>query len=766
MLSTLPVICILVACGGGGQSGEPATTTSGTSTLPASAAASLASAGPTEMALGQGFATQPIEPLPNSQPAGETPLAGTPADPGIPSTPPPTATPAPTPVPQTVPAPAPAPTPTPIPTPAPAPASVPATSPTPAPAPAPAPATAPALAPGSSVAALLAPEAGVVLNAEATASEDWNAVRMRVQQSPAWASWIQGRKNLIEAWIAQPRERADMVAGYMHDYVDPATGQALTWTIQTPEPPVGTTVQEQKRYRAWVFHLRSYNITRLGDAARVYRATGDERYLNWAAGQMDFYAHNYNLWPLRTFNGHGRLYQHGLDEATASFTLLDVARILSDHVSPARAALWRQSLFMPMATNLQTVDSPLSNIGLWHAAAVARIGMRYRDATLVDWGLKGPLGTRATLAACLNADNMWNEGSFGYNSYVASALSELAKAAPLEGYANTEVAAEREGLARLVLAPLDYRFENGTLPTPSDSTPLPALDSILHASVYRSLPTWWGVRRAQTTQNWDTLVQPPPALGAEPPMPPLTTRHFAASRMAVLRAGSWQAYVHYGQATINHAQAEALTYELHEGTQVISSDSGAANYTSPQHTNYFTKGASHNVPLVDGLGQRAWSPGQVELMDAASATLRVTQAGYQPGVNVTRTLQATATGFLESTSLQVTNGSTRRLGSAFHTACTVSPLAGLQPLASGSATPPGNVSTAYWTGLNAYRAAATWSVLLQCGAKAYEYRVQGTAGQTVYIGSSPTTPLPAVRQVLYYEVAAAQASFSTAISRR
>ena len=606
----------------------------------------------------------------------------------------------------------------------------------------------------------------MVLNADPTVTEDWGAVRLRVQQTAAWASWIQGRKNLIEAWIAQPRERADMVAGYMHDYVDPATGQVLPWTIQTPEPSVGATTQEQKLYRAWVFHLRSYNITRLGDAARVYRATGDERYLNWAASQLDFYADNYNLWPLRTFNGRGRLYQHGLDEATSSFTLLDAARILNDYVSPARAAHWRLNLFMPMAINLQTVSSPLSNIGLWHAAAVARIGMRYRDSSLVDWGLRGTLGTRATLAACLNADNMWIEGSFGYNSYVASALSELTKAASLEGYSNAEVAVERQGLARLVLAPLDYRFENGTLPTPSDSTPMVALDTALHASVYRSLPTWWGVRRAQTTQNWDTLVQPPPALGAEPALPTLVTRHFSASRMAVLRAGSWQAYIHYGQATINHAQEEALTYELHDGVQVISSDSGAAAYTSAQHINYFTKGASHNVPLIDGLGQRAWAPGQVEVMDATTAALRVAQAGYQTGVNATRSFQATTSGFAETTTLQVTNGSTRRLGNAFHTACSVTPLSGLQLLPLGSATPPATVSTAYWSGLNAYRGAAVWSVQLQCGGAAYEYRVQGPAGQTVYLGTSPTTPLPAMRQVLYYEVAALQASFATAISRR
>jgi hypothetical protein len=600
------------------------------------------------------------------------------------------------------------------------------------------------------------------LNANAAAREDWAAAQERVRTVPAWASWVAGRRALVDAWTAQTRERPDLVAGYMHDYVDAATGLPVAWTINSPEPAVGTTAQQLKYRQAWVFYLRDYNIRRLVDAVGIFRATGDTQYRDWAAAQLDFYAANYNQWPLRKLNGRGRLFQHGLDEATATFSLADAARLLEAHVDANRALRWKTDLFYPMAENLKTVDSPLSNIGLWHAAAVARIGMRYHDAALVAWGLEGAIGTQATLAAGVNADNLWVEGSFSYNSYVIAALGGLSTAAALEGYAPATVATERQALARLLLAPLDYRFDNGMLPTPGDASVLKAVDTVTHASVYRTLPTWWGAKRASSTQTWDTLVDVPTTPPAEPTLPAPTTRNFPASRMAVLRAGNWQAFVHYGQATINHAQQEALSYELHHGTTQLSSDSGTVTYGSRYHSDYFTQGASHNVPLVNGEGQQRWAPGTVDQFDAVQSLIRVTQAAYRPGVDVARALKATASGLTETTTLLATDGVTRRLGTAYQTGCTVTPNSGLQRFI-GNAAPPANVATAYWKDVVAYRADAVWSAKLVCGTSSYSYTVHGPAGQTVFIGTAPTTPLPLTRAVLYYEVTAGQAEFAATI---
>lgn len=604
--------------------------------------------------------------------------------------------------------------------------------------------------------------AGLLLGTSAVPKENWPGAVSKYNTVVAWRSWIASRKAINDVWTGKTRERPDLIGGYMHDYINPTTGIPLAWTPETPEPANGGAAQQIKLKQAWVFYLRDYNLRRLGDAARIFKVTGETKYRDWAAAQLDFYATNYLLWPLRTNLGKARMFQNGLDEATASFTLLDAARLLQGSVDAARAEKWRTGLFMPMADNLKAIASPLSNISLWHGAAVAAIGMRFNNAALTDWGLNSSYGVRSTLAAGMTADNLWNEGSFSYNSYVIAALHSLITASAMEGKA-AQVLPERDAVKRLLLGPLDYRFDDGTLPTPGDATALTAIDPGVHISVYRSTPTYWGLLKANSYQSWDTLVDPPSATPSAPTVPLAITANFPSNRMAVLRSGSWQAFVHYGQVTINHAQQEAPSYELYTGTTRISTDSGTVSYGSPYHSDYFTKAPANNMALVDGQGQTNWAPGTVEQFDAANNRITVSQSAYLPNASVSRSVQAKNTGFTESTTLRTTDSTAHRLGVVFHTGCTVTPLSGLV-VTNPSTKPPANAATAYWTGMTPYLASATWKVQLMCGATRFSYTVAGPAGQTVFIGKGPTTPLPATRAVLYYETTARQAQFEATIA--
>lgn len=607
---------------------------------------------------------------------------------------------------------------------------------------------------------LAMPSAGIILDAARAPLENWTEARNRYLADREWTAWVDGRKRYIDSWIALRRERADLVAGYMHDYVDPITGAALKWSPETPEPLDVTTEQQVRHKQAWVFFVRSTNIGRTTEAARIYRATGDLRFADWAAQQLDFYAANYARWPLRTFNGRARMFGQGLDEASSVFSLLEAARLLAPYVAPARAEQWRTHLFAPMSDNFKALPWPMTAIGLWHGAATAAVAAHLGDKPLFDWAMNNPQGAHSILRAVLSSDFIWAEGSFTYNARVVSALRELVMTASLEGQGDA-VADARTTLRRLLLAPLDYRFDDGSLPTPSDSSPMAAIDPSVFASVYRLLPTYWGLAQANSQRSWDALVDPPAQTPAAPPTLAVTTRNFTGVRMAVLRAGDWQAYVHYGQAMSNHAQQEALTYELHHGMRRISTDPGTTYYSSPYHGQYFTKGAAHNVPLIDGEGQATWSPGTVSSFVPEESRLTVAHSSYRPGVSVNRGFRATSQGFVERTSIEAGNA-TRRLGIAFHTDCTLAPVAGLTA-AQLPIQPPATSATGYWQGMAAYRAGPNWSVSLTCGQHRYTYTVAGPSNQTVYIGEGPTLPLPAQRSVLYYETTGKYGNFESSI---
>ncbi|MBZ8140313.1 hypothetical protein CLD22_10430 [Rubrivivax gelatinosus] len=591
------------------------------------------------------------------------------------------------------------------------------------------------------------------------AREDWEGARQRVRLAQ-WQSWIRAERQQVDTWMARPRDREDLVAGWIHDYVDQRTGIPQRWSQDAPEPADDGRGTSPRFKQAWVARMREINILRTLQAARLFRLEGEARYGDWAVAQLEMYARAYRDWPLRTDNGRARMFRHGLDEATFSFVLLDAVRTLGDRLSQRQIQTLHEQLFEPMADNLKTMAAPLSNIGLWHAAAIAAIAMRLDDGALLAYALDGEQGVRATIRSGLTADDIWKEGSLAYNAYVANALARLLLSASLEGR-QARLADAWPVLARLVTGPLKLRFDDGTLPTPGDGNAgQKALDGDFLMRIARLLPNRPGAEAARQRPSWDQLLDPVAAPDADAAPPPVTTTNLPAVRMAVLRAGGWQAFVHYGQAVPQHAQQEALAYELHHRDIAIVKDSGTVLYGSPYHRDYFSRGPAQNVPLVDGAGQRHWASGTVEVFDRASNRLVAGHDPYAAGSAAQREYRVSDDGFSETTRLRSAAGE-RRLGAALHTPCEVSGSSGLRP-AAGLA-PPRNAATAYWTTLTSYSADARWELRLRCQGRNYRLAVSGPQQQTVFIGQGPTVPLPARQALVYYETTAAEASFALSL---
>lgn len=613
-----------------------------------------------------------------------------------------------------------------------------------------------------------ASDTGSDFSAWHSAGELWAEARAKVASAPAWKAWVEQQQQRLDVWIQAHAERPDLVGGWIQEYID-SNGARLTWSPQSPEPPLGVADNTAQRlHGAWAAYVREYNIGRTLDAARLYRLRGQEANAEWAARQLDFYATNYANWPLREINGRARMFAHGLDEATNVFALLDAARLLANYAGEQRAAGWRDKLFYPIAQNLKTVTSPLTNIGLWQGVAIAAIALRYRDAALLAYARDNPQGIAATLRQGVTRDNLWFEGTFSYNAYVLDALDRLLVTATIEGQGSA-FAGEAAIARGLLLAPMDYRFEDGSLPTPGDATAgLQAQQDWLYFKLYRSIPTAYGLARAANVRSWETLLDPPPANPPQQtPPPPVASRLFPANRMAVLKSGAWQVFVHYGQVTKAHAQAEAMNYELADGATHLSSDVGTVSYAAALHDGYFTQAAAQNVPLVDGEGQSN-IPGSAEVIEFAPAENRLVTRyrAYRPGVTVERAWRVTQRGFAERTSLQVDGVPwlPRRLGFTFHTACRVLPASSSASLEQEGL--PRSGAARYWTALSEYRTGTQWTAVFECaGGKRYMFSVEGPPDQRVVVASAPSTPIPERRTVIYIDAMGTHADYKLAIVR-
>ncbi len=593
------------------------------------------------------------------------------------------------------------------------------------------------------------------------AREDWPAARRLMVQDPGWREWINSRKATLDGWMSAFNDRSEWIAGHQHELIDPESQAPVEWSPRMPEPADGGE-QATKFKRAWISYARSYNSDQILEAAQMYRLTGEKRYAEWAARQLDFYARNYNIWPLQSRFGKARMMGQSLDEATVCVQLIEATRLIEQAVSSERLAAWRTDLFMPMTKIWRDFDQGFNNITLWLTVAKALIGYRFNDAKLIAEAIDGPKGIRVLLNQSVTADFLWYEGSLSYNDYVLMALKPLFVHASLMGYFDS---LKREMLIaqNMLLAPLVFRFPDGKRPAPGDDRAArsPALNIGLHASLRRVLPTSAGLLESTRYKNWDSLIDPAeisPSLTVK--LPSVVTANFEAERMAILKTANWQLFMHYGQLAANHAQQEALNYELYRNSTPVSLDQGTVAYFSQLHLKYFRLGVAHNVPLVNGAGQEGWAPGKVIDFNAEVPSIEVAQPDYWKNASATRRLELRDDLVSDKVTIKVNDSSKDqyRLGLLLNSECKVE----LDDTALGSPSPsgaPAGPGFEYWSDVFRLAAPARWSARLACKGAKIRLLVNASRPHVLFYGSAPATPIPARRQAIYLELTGREANF-------
>ncbi|MBK9346591.1 MAG: heparinase II/III family protein [Burkholderiales bacterium] len=219
--------------------------------------------------------------------------------------------------------------------------------------------------------------------------------------------------------------------------------------------------------------------------------------------------------------------------------------------------------------------------------------------------------------------------------------------------------------------------------------------------------------------------------------------------------------MHYGQLTYAHAQAEVPSYELYAGNTKISTDQGTIDYASPFHERYFRRAVAHNVPLIDGEGQEldrwTWLEGCLERFSPRQASISVTQPAHQKGVDVGRQITLQGNIFVDSTRINVTNGTKRRLGIVFNTDCQFDATGGLASLTPTSA--PLGTGFEYWKDVLKGSAPALWSTTLDCSGEKFNFQVTASKPHQLYRALAPATPMPKTRNAIYMEMQDSEATY-------
>ena len=580
-----------------------------------------------------------------------------------------------------------------------------------------------------------------------TPKEDWEGARKRTREDVRWAAWLKEQRAECDAWMqAHETDRLEWRAGWWHDFVDEKTGAFLPWTAV---PPAGV---NEKVLGGWVFGFRTRHTQKMVQAARLWRLTGESRYAHWVIRQLNFYAENYEKWPLQTGKSKARLMYQSLDEANVLVRLVEAARLVHERAPAARRQEWAEKLLRPMALLLDETFQRVHNIAVWQRSAMGMAALYLRDGELWQRAVDAPFGLKRQMADGVTSDYLWVEQSFGYNSYVVSAVLPLFVSAGLEGKLH-ELRREAEIAENLMLAPSVLRFPDGRLPMPADTTggfqrwP----NKGLMEAARRVFPTWIGTEAARRRLSWETLLDPVEEnAGRGGSVPEISSCNLESSRMAVLKQGEWQLFFHYGQLDPSHAQAEALNWEATYGATDITHDAGTVGYGSPLHREFYTRGHAHNVVLIDGEGQQRWAPGELLAFDPARVAAR--QPHYRENAVVERDLRITDDVVEDRVRVETRDQREHRIGLALH-------VQGRVRLPEGFRDDPG-FALKHWEG--ARTAEFPDGAVLRVDYPGLTLEVKVAAGALLRVTHASTPDVaPHRRESLYFEMGGQRAEFVT-----
>lgn len=465
-----------------------------------------------------------------------------------------------------------------------------------------------------------------------------------------------------------------------HQYFCEDDGAILEFDLNKPHSHVctvcGTEYKNEQLDNVWVYFYRGKAIQNALNAATVYKATGEARYLEDVKKILTFYASNYTKFAIHSKDaaieitttgqlGYARIMPQELNEAVIVTKMSRIMEILKDDLDAEFKELIRV-MFREVFTILAPQADKVHNKPCWSICAIGSMGFVIQDQEMIDFAFKSEFNIDRQLKEGVTS-GIWYEGSMYYSFFTLEGIADLLLFAKTYNY---DAPVVEETVELMLNTAYDYAFDNLIFPNPNDGWPDINLKtfSFLYHLAYKVFgeekmgPLLRKIEKSDVVRR-DPQLAKPYYFNNEISLEQLlfnnnfnlegevskksTTSNFESSNVGILKNDDVNVFVKYGHQARSHAHADKMNLEVTLGGELISRDVSNSGYVSKLCNEWHRVTAAHNTVAVNGKSHTSISKGDIKKFDETSFDVRSEDLyeGVIKDVNFQRSVEISENGF-------------------------------------------------------------------------------------------------------------------------
>ena len=478
-----------------------------------------------------------------------------------------------------------------------------------------------------------------------------------------------------------------------HMYFCEEDGAILDFDLGKPHTHICTVCKKEYKSKqldnVWVYFYRGKAIQTALNAAVVYKATKEMKYLKYVEKIIGYYAEHYTDFEIHSKDaaveitttgklGYARIMPQELNEAVIMVKIARIMEILKEDISKEFSESVR-NMFREVFEILAPQVNKVHNKPCWSACAIGSMGFVIQDKEMIDFAFNSEFNINRQLEEGVTS-GIWYEGSMYYSFFTLEGIADLLLFAKTYNY---HVPVLEETVELMLNTAYDYAFDNLIFPNPNDGWPdinLKTFSFLYHLGYKMFGEEKMGalLRKIEKSDipRRDPQLAKPYYFNNEISLEELLfnndfnmegvvcdksgTSNFESSNVGILKNDSVNVFVKYGHQARSHAHADKMNIEVTLGGELVSRDISNSGYVSKLCNEWHRVTAAHNTVAVNGKNHTSIFRGEILEFNETECHVR-SEKIYEnaiDGVNFERKIQLSEKGFNDLFKVETKDGKT------------------------------------------------------------------------------------------------------------